>query len=358
LNREAITVVLTRKDAASILRDHFENVSPDEFRANLARYSPEVISEGSPAIPAITPLPPPATQLTLLTPRAAPLPLNGYLACALTGLSGDQRQLVELLSDTVTRICEQHGIDVYQPSKKTDPVHHPHVPDDEVYRLDRDRVSSADLLIFLSHFPSVGAGEELEIASKALVPMILVSHSETRVSRMVTGIPALKLEITYSEPDELRLQLEGALLEIRPVLEARKLAFADYEANLIGERVRQLREGLRLTREEVATSARLSPAIPPSFLTVERLREIEVSGDRTSNPSLIELRVIAAVLRTTVAELVEPDLGERVIATLQRWLEESADDGMLAARWGMSARDRNRILRRILLRMIDSLEQD
>jgi transcriptional regulator with XRE-family HTH domain len=175
---------------------------------------------------------------------------------------------------------------------------------------------------------------------------------------MVTGIPALKLEITYSEPDELRLQLEGALLEIRPVLEARKLAFADYEANLIGERVRQLREGLRLTREEVATSARLSPAIPPSFLTVERLREIEVSGDRTSNPSLIELRVIAAVLRTTVAELVEPDLGERVIATLQRWLEESADDGMLAARWGMSARDRNRILRRILLRMIDSLEQD
>ena len=45
-------------------------------------------------------------------------------------------------------------------------------------------------------------------------------------------------------------------------------------------------------------------------LTVEQLRLVEESCDRHSDPSLTFLRRIATVLNTTVADLVQPDLGE------------------------------------------------
>jgi hypothetical protein len=46
------------------------------------------------------------------------------------------------------------------------------------------------------------------------------------------------------------------------------------------------------------------------LLTVAALRQIEDSDDRRSNPSLICLSQIAAILKTAVADLVEPDLNE------------------------------------------------
>jgi len=336
----------TWSEAASALRKHFSETSPEQFLQNLQRYCPE-ITEQKPK-EALTRIEEEYNmgQLILFQSQPSPLALSAYLASALTGLAPDQRQLVFHLSDIAATVCADQGITLYEPRKQTDPVHHADVEDAVVFRIDRERVLSSDLLIHLCHFPSTGSGEELDFAFNALVPFVLISHSETRVSRMVTGIPSFKVHITYTEPEEFRHALRDCLTEIRPVLEERKLAFSDYDANIIGNNIRLRREELRLSREDLAQNT--SPPI-----TVEYLRQIEESTDRF-NPSLILLRQIATVLKTTVADLVEPDVSGRVVAALEEWVS-----GRSAARFsGLSAKDRNRIIRRMLLRFIDSLEED
>lgn len=279
----------------------------------------------------------------------ARVPLKAYLASALTGLSGTERSLVFQLSDTVSLVCGEAGIELYEPRKATDPVHHATVPDSEVFHLDRERVIGSDLVIFLSHFPSTGAGEELDIAFNALVPILIVSHESTKVSRMVTGIPGLIRRISYDEPEELRSLLAAELEALRPLLEQRKLALGEYDANIVGDRVRILRQELGLTHEQIAQAT--SSRAP---LTVEFLKRLESSSDRDANPSLLQLRELAFALRTTVADLVEPNLEAIVLDRLSNWVGSTS-----AARFaGTSVKDRNRILRRLLLRLVDSLEND
>ena len=116
---------------------------------------------------------------------------------------------------------------------------------------------------------------------------------------MVLGIPALKIHVTYNTLEELSVELRQRLFEIRPILEERKLAFSAFDNNIVGNKVRLLREQARLTREDLISSA-------DRLMTAERLRMIEDSNDKVSNPSLLELRSLSALLKTTVADLVEP----------------------------------------------------
>jgi transcriptional regulator with XRE-family HTH domain len=328
--------------ATEIMTKHFDQLGSEEFTERVERTSPGhegqdqlTLDRGDDA-----------SAATLLRPRNSPLPLNAYLASALTGLDRDQRQLIFHISDIVSVICGEVGIDLYEPRKKTHPVHHQDVPANDVFHIDRERVIRSDLLIHLTHFPSTGSGEELDFAYNALVPIVLISHSETRVSRMVTGIPSFKLEVTYTEPEDLRSILREKLIEIRPFLEERKLAFSEYDAILVGARVRELREARGLTRPELAERVQLNS---------ESLTKFEESTDRVNNPSLTQLRQLATVLGTTVADLVEPDLSEMLISRLQEWVGNRDQ----AARFGnMSQHDRNRIVRRLLLRIIDSLDDD
>jgi len=333
--------MLNPKHAGAQIRKHFAEVSPERFIENVERYCPDMIDSNALATKGEQGH---GGQLILFQPQPAPLPLNAYLACALSNLNAEQRQLMFTLSDVVSVVCNEQSIDLYEPRKKTDPVHHPDVSDIDVFKTDRERVLSSDLLIHLCHYPSTGSGEELDFAYSALLPIILISHSETRVSRMITGIPSLKLHITYTEPEDLRMELRDRLAEIRPILEQRKLAFSKYEVNVVGEKIRLRREELGLTRENVAASA---PQV-----TIEALTTFEESTDRCSNLTLIQLREIATILKTTVADLVEPDLNERLMSNLQEWMMNGA-----AARSGFSTKDRNRLLRRVLLRITDSLEE-
>jgi transcriptional regulator with XRE-family HTH domain len=162
---------------------------------------------------------------------------------------------------------------------------------------------------------------------------------------MVTGIPSLTIKLTYRETTDLERQLDDCLFQLRPLLEQRKMAFSKYDVNLVGDKIRMLREELGLTRADVAK------AVPE--LTVEHLQLVEESIDRLSDPSLMLLRRIATVLNTTVADLVEPDLGQTLVAFVENWANSK-----MAARFPISERDRNRILRRLLRRMIDSLDNE
>lgn len=287
-----------------------------------------------------------SNQLVLFQSEPQPLPLNAYLACALSNLTSLERQLMFTLSDMISVVCSGLDIELYEPRKKTDPVHHSDISDTEVFHTDRERVLSSDLLIHLCHHASTGSGEELDFAHNALMPIILISHDETKVSRMITGIPALKIHITYSEPEELRKQLYGVLHDIRPLLEERKLTFSEYDVNIVGKKIRTLREEHSLTREDVAVSSQ-------NLINVELLKNIEDSTDKTSNPTLLQLRAIASILKTTVADLVEPDLNEHLMTVFQNILVTQS-----AARSGYDTKDRKRILTRLIRRFLDVLEED
>ncbi len=163
---------------------------------------------------------------------------------------------------------------------------------------------------------------------------------------MVTGIPALKLEITYHDLRELKQALWSRLSEIRPILEERKLAFSDFDKNMVGHKVRISREESGLTRADVTLQL-------AELLTAERLRQIEESSDKVANPTLLELRRLAVVLKTTVADLVEPDLDERMVALLQEVMLSNVE-----ARFRTTSRDQRKIFRRMMYRVLDKSEED
>jgi transcriptional regulator with XRE-family HTH domain len=166
---------------------------------------------------------------------------------------------------------------------------------------------------------------------------------------MVTGIPGLVMTVNYEAPEELRAILKETLIDLRPQLVQRKLAFSDYDVSIVGDRVRRLRESQGLTREDIVTRSSLR-----SLISLEAITRLEESTDRDANPSLLLLREIATILRTTVADLIEPDFDQIILATLSTWVSDHQ-----AARFSdISTRDRNKLLRRILLRLIDSLEKD
>ena len=328
-------------DAQKILGEHFKQISLDEFNELREQYVGE-------ADTALLPIPVNSenTSMILYQREAAPLTLNAYLASALTGLTSEQREHLIAVSEMIASVCEDLEIDLYEPRKVTDPVNHPEVSSEDVFNMDRERVLSSDLVIHVADFASTGAGEELDFALAALIPIVLIAHGDTRVSRMVTGIPALKLMITYEDFDELSHELRERLTEIRPILEERKLAFSDFDKNMVGHKVRISREEAGLTREDVAFQL-------GELLTVETLRRIEESSDKIANPSLLELRRLAVVLKTTVADLVEPDLDERMIALLQELML-----GRVEARYTMSSRDQRKVFRRMLYRVLDRTEED
>lgn len=318
-----------------IIERHVEAASDAEVRSRLEAAADSTTDVGETA----------EHQLMLLPTVRRALPLTAYLASALTGLAESERQLIFALSDIIAAECADQGIDLYEPRKATDPVHHAEVPDSEVWALDHERVVSSDLVIHLCHHPSTGAGEELAYAHDALVPIMLISHSTTRVSRMITGIPAIKIHIEYDEPERLRVELRQRLAELRPLLEQRRLAFSDHESNVVGEKVRQLRESLNLTRAEVARAVGIEEG---------ELRRLEESSDHTANWSLAKLRAIATILRTTVSDLVEPDLGEQILTAVDDWAH-----GREAARFpGLSSVDQRRLVRELLRRVSEEIDPD
>ena len=281
----------------------------------------------------------------LVHPTAQRLPLRAYLASALTGLSEEQRKIVFDISDRINQICLEADIELYEPRKKTDPVHNPEVSDAEVFKMDHDRVVTSDLVIHLCHFPSTGAGEELAFAYASLIPIVLLSPSDQRVSRMITGIPSFKLDIKYLTPEDLHVLLPKRLLEIRPYLEERRLARQQDEINLVGARVRDLRLAACLSREDLGKLV---------GLTSESIRHLEENVDSVSNPSLTHLRAFATALKTTVAELIVPDLNGYILSQIQSSLYQRVPARFYDL---MTSRDRNTLMRRYLYRVLDSLDK-
>ena len=327
------------QEAQEILTAHFKQVTLDEFTELRDRY----VGEPSSALVPIVEAPIPSEAI-LYRPQSAQFELNAYLASALTALTSTEREHVDTVSDIAELVCRDLGIKLYQPRNVTDPVNNSEVSSGDVFDLDRERVLGSDLVIHIADYASTGSGEELDFALNALIPIVLIAHGESKVSRMVTGIPALKLMIKYNDLTELENQMREGLTEIRPVLAERKLAFSEFDKNIVGNKIRNLREDSRLTRKQVAGEIE-------DLLSEQRIAQIEENLDSVSNPTLMELRCVATILKTTVAELVEPDLAEHVIKVVKDLML-----GNVAGRYGTSSKDQRAMVSSMLHRLLVALD--
>jgi DNA-binding XRE family transcriptional regulator len=223
--------------------------------------------------------------------------LTAYVSTALTGVAVEMRRAIDAAVEVVKEVCGEPaiGIEVYFPGDHTDPVRDAHVSPEDVFRIDRDRVKGADVLITLAHLPSIGIGQELNMALESLVPVVFLIPEGTRMSRMARGAPSVKAEVVYRDAESMRAGLREALLALRPRLESRKYAFSAFDANVTGAKVRDHRLRRQLSREELAEATGMSP---------QGVALLEDSPDRHSDPSLTQLRRLAAALGVGVADLV------------------------------------------------------
>lgn len=109
--------------------------------------------------------------------------------------------------------CLRQGWNAYIPHQHSDPLMHPNIDPETVYRLDRQNVICSDLVIAYVGIPSIGVGQEIEIAATARIPVILLFERDRSVSRMVRGNPIVVAEITRRHRDEMIHDLGKILCE-------------------------------------------------------------------------------------------------------------------------------------------------
>ncbi len=251
------------------------------------------------------------------------IPLRAYLASALTGLPESRRKDLFEAQDTISLVCKEHGIDLYQPRLTSDPVKHQGLSPPEVYSIDRQRVLESDLLLVMTDEPSFGAGQELEFARNALLPVILLI-------------------------DELRKNLAEALNTLNPIFLQRRLEFGQYDAAVIGANIKKLREENGMTKDQLAQAI---------GVTQEEISSLEENPDHLSNPALILLRKLSLVFNVSLPELVLSDYTGVVANQLIGLLSSTMSPIPMRGQEKMPVGDRRRIWARVLRRALDELER-
>jgi len=144
-----------------------------------------------------------------------------FISGALTAISDSER--VKADYERIADLCEVHGLTPYVPHRYTDPVINSDVSSQRVYELDSYHVRTARLVIAYVGIPSLGVGQEVEIARQSDVPVILLYEREHPVSRMTRGCPGVVAEIPFDSFDEALSQI-SALLQNLPLAREMKKA--------------------------------------------------------------------------------------------------------------------------------------
>jgi Predicted transcriptional regulators len=229
-------------------------------------------------------------------------PFTAYFASALTGLSNEQEEEIKDLDQKVDEICKRYSsypVVLYRPRLKTSPKDNPDVSPRDVYEIDQERVTSADVVILAAIFPSLGAGMELQLAYQSCSSVILIKKQGQPLSRMVIGCPVRMEIVEYSDLDDLDKKLSAAMDSIFPIFAQFRLsqpqsqnASNDLE---LGERIRQLRDHRKLSQSDLARMVGVSTA---------SIESLETKPEQVTNPSLKMLRRIAHALMISETYLI------------------------------------------------------
>lgn len=114
-----------------------------------------------------------------------------YLACAMTNRERDVRPVAELL-----RALAEAGHEVLTPHVVGEVEHSPDgsLSDAELAARDLAWLGQADCLIAEVSTPSHGVGIEVATAVRLGKPVLAIAHRLARVSRLLAGLPGVRLE--------------------------------------------------------------------------------------------------------------------------------------------------------------------
>lgn len=227
-------------------------------------------------------------------------PFTAYFASALTGLSPRQKKEIYALDEKVSDVCKKYSaysVALYRPREYTSPEDNSELPPREVYETDRERVVTADLIIFAAIFPSLGAGMELELAHQACSTIILLRKKGQKVSRMVTGCPVPMVEVEYSSLRDLEGKLVAAMNQVLPIIAQARLLHPQntLTAYDLGHRVSQVRKQRNLTTESLAAMVGVDTPY---------IEALESRPEQVTNPSLRIIRRIAKALHVSDSYLI------------------------------------------------------
>jgi len=223
---------------------------------------------------------------------------KAYFASALTNNTAEQYAQLKDIRRIADEVCSESHIELYVPMDHTHPQIHADIHPTEVYTKDRRSVSEADLLILVATQPSFGAGQELEIARCALIPIIAMVPRGQRLSRMVHGSPTFKMIIEFDGMDDLRRQLDRQVKLLYPWFDEARKARALLNREGFGPRLREARGRLSLSVEAVAGRAGITP---------EEMRVLEEEQVQYSNPSIILMVKLAQALEVPIGHLLNDD---------------------------------------------------
>ena len=95
-------------------------------------------------------------------------------------------------------VAKRNGCDYFWAFRHgTDPVINPDVTPREVYERDIAELEKSDLMVAYVGEPSTGTGLEIEHAYHKGIPVYLLYEKGKKISRMLRGCPAVKMEIIF-----------------------------------------------------------------------------------------------------------------------------------------------------------------
>lgn len=227
-----------------------------------------------------------------LFPEQSTAPLRrAHFACALTRVDEATRERLRGDYLALSGVCRSRQVELYAPSDHADPTQHADLTPQEVYALEARQIARCDLFVLHGGAPSFGAGQELELAAAACVPIVVLLPERVAVSRMVLGCPGSVWEVRYADTSQLEARFAAALDDVlgrgrglRPALDLG-----------LGERVRSLRRRARLDTRQLASLVGCSHRF---------VRRLEEDGEAAANPSLQVLAGLARALDVSIIELV------------------------------------------------------
>ena len=121
-----------------------------------------------------------------------------YISGPLTNSS--KKELYELLGEEF----EKCGFSAYIPHQHTDPVKNSKITPEKVYQTDYRKIIESSLLVAYVGEPSLGVGQEIQIASFHQIPILLVCEKGAKVSRMTLGTPGVKQKFQFDTLENLK----------------------------------------------------------------------------------------------------------------------------------------------------------
>ncbi|MDA1038300.1 MAG: hypothetical protein O2877_01260 [bacterium] len=136
---------------------------------------------------------------------------TAYMSGGLTKAPDASRDLYRALKEA----CAEVGVELYCPHEHSDPSAGTEALSPvEVYELNKRRVQENEVVVCYVGEPSLGTGIELEIAREEGKPIILLSETGSKVSRMARGVPGVVYHVEFENIEDAKRKLRQVLRQL------------------------------------------------------------------------------------------------------------------------------------------------